>query len=231
LTIGQQQGLTIIREEVVRVEKRRDCMQVQTREGSMHQGQRLLIAAGAYTNSLLERPLVLRPRARTILLAELPTAEAERLATMPTLIVDGVDGILFKDIYVLPPIRYPDGKIYIKLGGDDISPLIASSAAELNKWFKAGGNEGQGEALKQCLLAIIPDLDAVSYHIKPCVTTAGGHRYPYLDQLDERRFVAASGWGKSAKSSNEIGRLGALVAQEKWDDPEFSQDSFKAVYA
>jgi hypothetical protein len=35
---------------------------------------------------------------------------------MPSLIVHGADGI--DDFYMLPPIRYPDGKIYMKIGGD-----------------------------------------------------------------------------------------------------------------
>lgn len=41
-------------------------------------------------------------------------------------------------------------------------------------------------------------------------TIASG--YPYADQLDENLFVVTGGNGSAAKSSDEIGRVGALLA-------------------
>ena len=36
--------------------------------------------------------------------------------------------------------------------------------------------------------------------------------------VDDRVFVAAAGWGTAAKAANEIGRLGALVVQQRQND-------------
>ena len=82
----------------------------------------MLIAAGAYTNQLLERKLDMTLMARTILLAELSNAEVDRLEGMPTLIYELRSNPSLDSIYMLPPIKYPDGKYYIKIvTGDKVT--------------------------------------------------------------------------------------------------------------
>ena len=54
--------------------------------------------------------------------------------------------------------------------------------------------------------------------------------YPYIDQLDENLFVATGGCGAAAKSSNEIGRLGALLTEKgTWTDA-LPKDKFAASF-
>ena len=88
LTIAAQQGATIIREMIAGVDRRNGFIELKGSAGQTYQARKILLGTGAFTNMLLARPLKLIPKARTILLAELPPAEIERLRDMPTLIYE-----------------------------------------------------------------------------------------------------------------------------------------------
>lgn len=221
LAIAKQQGASIIREIVAAVKRSRgDAVEVKTAQGQTYRAQKVLIAAGAYTNTLLEQKLALEPTARTILLAELPEQEVRRYRDMPTLIYELADHPTQTSVYLLPPIQYPDGKYYLKIGGDDTPVAYLHTFEALRDWFHTPGHQAHAEALKEILLSVIPQLKAKSFHTKPCVTTHTMSDYPYLDALEPGRiFVAAGGCGYAAKSSDEIGRLAAqLVEHDGWTD-------------
>jgi glycine/D-amino acid oxidase-like deaminating enzyme len=74
---------------------------------------RTLIAAGGFSNALLGMALPLTIYARTVALIEIDASEAARLAGMPSMVLRLSCG---RDPYLLPPIRYPDGKTYLKVG-------------------------------------------------------------------------------------------------------------------
>ncbi|RUV28396.1 FAD-dependent oxidoreductase, partial [Mesorhizobium sp. M1A.T.Ca.IN.004.03.1.1] len=75
-------------------------------------------AAGAFSNfhALLPRPVDLRVMARTVVFYEIGEREMAVFGDMPSTIVLGDREE--DHIYILPPVRYPDGKTYLKLGGD-----------------------------------------------------------------------------------------------------------------
>jgi sarcosine oxidase len=232
LKLAGQQGATIIREQVISIETRKGIVHLETAEGGRYQSRKVLIAAGAYTNKLLERKLKLELRARTILLAELPEAEVNRLKQMPTLIYkEIVSNPSLESIYLLPPIQYSDGKYYLKIGGGNLPTMIAHSYDELQQWFQSGGSQAEAEALKESLLSLIPGLQATSFHYKPCVTTYTPHNHPYIDVIEEQHiFVATGGCGSAAKSSNEIGRAAALLAQHGDWRYDLAEKTFELLY-
>jgi sarcosine oxidase len=214
LTIAQQQGATIIPEAVTALQTTPDGVTITTATGQLLSAQKVLIAAGAYSGWLLGRPLDLRRKAVTVLLAELPSTEAVRLRALPSIIYRLADHPVLASIYSLPPIVYPDGKIYLKMGGTLRTPQYLHSADEVRAWFHTNGNPVEAEALRTVLLAMIPSLAATSFQTKPCVVTYTAHDRPYVDQIDERLYIAAGGCGAAAKSSNEIGRMGALLVDQ-----------------
>lgn len=231
LKIAQQQGAKLIRETAVAVELHQAGVTVTSAEAQTYQANKVLIAVGAYTNSLLNAPLDLTLKPRTILLAELPETEATRLAAIPTLIYGLKDNPSLASIYMVPPVEYPDGKFYIKIGGSLHNISAVNSFDELRAWFNRGGSRAEAEALQAVLLDLIPDLNATTFCQKPCVTTSTTHNHPFIDTLEAGRiFVAAGGCGASAKSSNEIGRLAAnLTFYEDWTDEELKATTFKVV--
>jgi sarcosine oxidase len=63
------------------------------------------------------------------------------------------------------------------------------------------------------------------------VTTYTPTDRPYLDQLDDNIFVAGPGNGAAAKSSNEIGRAGALLVEHGRWNYDMEAGWFKAQHS
>ena len=233
LKAATAKGAQVLREIVASIDCGADGVAVRTREGSELNARKVLIAAGGYSNTLMKRKLALNTKGHTILLAELPLSEVERLSTMPS-IISTFEDELVASLYMLPPVPYPDGKTYIKLGPSGYSePYFDStdSDSELLDWFHSDGRADIVEAMKDALHAIIPDLKVVSYHSVPCLITNSAHGNAYIDALDsDRLYVATAGNGYAAKSSDEIGRLGAMLcATGQWHSG-LNREDFRAVY-
>lgn len=220
LTIAAQQGATISREMIAGMDRRKGFIELKGSTGQIYQARKVLLTTGAFTNMLLAQPLKLIPKARTILLAELPPAEIERLRDLPTLIYENLSEPILPHLYLLPPIQYPDGKTYLKMGGENSPVEIIDTFETQRAWFRSGGDPAHAAELKEMMLSLIPNLQAISFQMKPCVITATPHRYPYIEALEPGQvYAAVGGCGASAKSSNEIGRLAArLVVDEVWAD-------------
>jgi sarcosine oxidase len=231
--LAERGGVEIVRERVSTVKKWKDEIEVETTGGETYRASRVLISAGAYSNSLLTRWLDLTPRARTITLAETGELETARLKAMPTIILSRSFDPVLNSVYILPPIRYPDGKFYIKIGGDCEPVKEAHTAGELGAWFRAGGDVTEAANLKAVLLDVIPHLSAVSFLHKPCVVTYTSTNRPFIDQIDDGLYVATGGCGAAAKSSNEIGRLSArLVHTGSWkEETELDEKDFRVHWA
>lgn len=146
---------------------------------------------------------------RSVLLAEIDADTAARLAQMPSLIYVPMGGQT--DLYVLPPIRYPDGRVYIKIGGERTSPR-AHDATTLNRWFKTTGSAQAGAVLEMELRKLMPDLAIVRSRTAACAVSFTATGYPYVARLDAGTTLVTGGNGAAAKSADEIGRLGAVAA-------------------
>ncbi len=234
LGAAQAKGAAVIREIVSALECGDDCVTLATRAGRRLRARKALLTAGGYSNILLRRKLVLPTKSHTILLAEVAPAEINRLRAMPS-IISSFDNPEVASLYMLPPVQYPDGKTYIKLGpsGEDEQFFDATEDdRELLPWFQSDGSAEIAAWLKKALHRMIPDLKAVSYQTVPCLITRSAHGNPYVDALvDGRLYLATAGNGYGAKSSDEIGRLGAMLcATDEWHS-ELDREAFRAVYA
>ena len=228
-----KRGATVIREIVYSLEDSDDGVSIRTREGSELRARKALLTAGGYSNTLLRRKLDLPTKSHTILLAEAPTDEIERLRGMPS-IISSFDHPEVESLYMLPPMWYPDGKTYIKLGPsgrDEQCFDAAEDDRELVPWFQSDGNPLTAADLKVALHRMIPGLRVLSYQTVPCLITYSAHGNPYIDALEAGRlYVTTAGNGMGAKSSDEIGRIGALLcATGEWHS-ELNREDFRAVY-
>ncbi|MDE2859132.1 MAG: FAD-dependent oxidoreductase [Chloroflexota bacterium] len=233
LKVAEENGAAVFRDIVTAIDHVGDCHEIHSREGEARRARKILLTAGGYSNTLLENKLRLRTKAHTILLAELAPAEVDRLKTMPS-IISAFDHPLVDSLYVLPPVRYPDGKTYIKLGGSGWNEAFLDATEndlELLDWFHSDGGQDIADALKTALHTMIPDLKTLSYHSAPCLITNSAHGKPYVDVLQDRGvYVATAGNGAGAKSSDEIGRIGAMLcATDNWHS-ELDRNEFRAVY-
>lgn len=231
LKIADQQGATIIPEAVTTLVSTATGVTVRTAAGQSIQARKVLIAAGAYSGWLLGRPLDLRRKAVTVLLAELAPAEAARLRALPSIIYRLDSHPVLASIYSLPPIVYPDGKMYLKIGGTLREAQYAHSAAEIRNWFQTDGNPAEAAALREVLLTMMPGLAVLSFQSKPCVVTYTAHDHPYIAQIDQAVYLAAGGCGAAAKSSNELGRIAALLVEKGEWRYDLPAEMFAVQYA
>ena len=172
-----------------------------------YQADAALIAAGAMTDHLSPRPPRMRVYARTASFFEVTPAEAARLADMPSLLfrVTGPS-----EPYLLPPIRYPDGRLWLKLGGDPVDVVLETPEA-IGDWFRSGGNPDVRDFQEAMLRRLMPDLAIESVGMTACVTMFTAIGNPVIDRVSDRIAVATGGNGQGAKCSDELGRLGAQV--------------------
>ncbi len=187
--------------------------EVQTANGTCR-FDAILVACGAWTNSVLPDGLALRPLARTIAFFELDAQEADRLAAMPPVIFRTPDDA---DPYALPPIRYPNGKTYLKIGGEPYDREM-SGTAELKDWFASSGDRDLLPYMTERMEKLIPGLRFIASHTESCVVTYNETKLPYIGAVTDHIHVAAGGCGGAAKSSDALGHVAAGSVMGKRDD-------------
>ncbi len=175
--------------------------------GDHHDFDRVLLATGGFSNDMLGADDPLTVYARTVALFAIDEAEQKRLAGQPSMIALTEDG---RDPYLLPPIRYPDGRVYLKLGGDPQDVVLADTE-EVKDWFRSGGSVEVGDFLEDAIRQRMPGLRFDDKLILPCVTSFTSDGLPSIRQVSGKVSVAIGGNGKGAKNSDELGRIGAEV--------------------
>lgn len=216
---ARRNGATLVETVATGLREAGDSVLVET-EGGPVEAQQALVAAGGFSNMVLPRPLDIRVYARTVALFEVSEAEAARLASMPPFIYLMPSG---EDPYLLPPIRYPDGKWYLKLGGDPEDRALPDADAA-KAWFRSGGSREVMEQLHAGIRARMPDLHIRSVSRAACVTTYTRDNIMALERVSDRVSVAVGGCGRGAKCSDELGRLGAEVVLGR-DLPDWAREA------
>ncbi|MCA9872795.1 MAG: FAD-binding oxidoreductase [Anaerolineales bacterium] len=214
ITIAAQQGARVVAETVTAVTPHAQVVEVTTETGRVLLADKVLIAAGAFANcyELLPRKLDLRVKSETILLARLSEAEAARLHDLPTVLYQ-IESPDIDSIYLLPPIVYPDGRAYLKMGCNTAADSWLPDLEAMRAWMIAGESAIMEAPMRAALEAMIPGLQAEAYETHRCLVAYTAHGKPYVDQLTERVYVATGGNGSSAKCSDTLGWLAANLMQ------------------
>jgi sarcosine oxidase len=219
--LAERQGATLIREIATKVRDEGDYVEVVTDIGQIYRTRKVLVATGAFSNGfdLCPRPLALRLKIEFVVLAEISPTEAERLHEMPPVIYL-LDSPSLAEVYLLPPVSYPDGKIYLKLGANTIADRYVEILSEICDWYRAGDSAVMLPQLQRALLEMMPNVQVSSWHTHRCVITRTAHGYPYLDTLvPDKIYVAVGGNGQAAQAADAIGQIAAeLVSHDAWQD-------------
>ena len=217
-------GVSIL-DDVVSATDAGDRASVALKSGDTVTGGRVLVATGGFSRApgLLPKVPALVVKGRTVVLAQLKPEQVEAYRGMPSWIDESADPA--DHFYFLPPIVYPDGNTYLKIGGDPNEFEIEEEQA-IRGWFRGEGRPEAIVHLKRLLARSLPDLDPVRLISLPCVTCYTVHGYPYAGFVDgERVALLTGGNGAAAKSSDEIGRIGAdLVIRGRLDEPDYATD-------
>lgn len=210
-TIAEKQGATLIEETVASIRVEAGATVVRTREGNSYFAEKVILAAGGFSiaQNLLARPVQMSVYARTVTFFEIPDGNLAQFAGMPSLIYEPHNPR--NHIYMLPPVRYPDGKTYLKIGGDPDDILVASDG-EMSAWFRSGGRESVRDHHVEIIRSLVPAIDRQRVSMGACVVSKTRTGYPSIAFTDEPSIaVVTGGCGAAAKSSDEIGRLGAQL--------------------
>lgn len=217
LTLAGAAGAPVVRAEVSDISRDGNGFVVSGPFDAIY-ARHVLVATGAWGNDLLPLRLALKPRAVAVVLAEVDAVEAARLGEMPSVIYRFPDDPALASIYALPPIPYPDGKTYVKIGGTLREPRWLGTRDELNAWFHGHGNPVETGAAEAVLRRMVPGLRALSVQTVACAYTQSGTGHPFVDEPAPGLFVALGGCGAAAKSCDAIGRLAADLLRGV-DDP------------
>jgi sarcosine oxidase len=204
--LAEKAGAAMIRDHVISIREESGTAVVTTAGGEVYRAGKVLLAAGGFSISqnLLPQSVDMTVYGRTVALFEVAEEDAHRFAGMPSLILDA-PGI---DIYLLPPIRYPDGRLYLKIGGDPDN-LVLNNDRDMRAWFRTDGREVAREHFEGIVARIVPELEARSISSASCVVSYTKSRYPMIGYTASPHIAVLTGCsGTSAKSSDEIGRLG-----------------------
>ena len=190
--------------------------------GGTIEAKQVLLATGAYGAALVGVDLAIQRRLRTITLAELGPGQE-----IPSFIDDDPAHPALDGIYWVPPLVFPDGRTWLKIGGDSLPMITAETNADIPVWFAGGGSQTEADALADTVRALLPDPQITGWDHKPCVVTYTAAELHFVGFVDDGVAVALGASGSGAKSSDEIGRLAAsLMTPDGWTDTELDLASF-----
>jgi len=227
----------IIFEEVIDIKKENKMFVLTLASGKTLVATKVILAQGAYLrfSNLLKKfvkndaDLVLTTQ--TIAYLRVSDEEAHRLKDLPTIVTTYQIGAL-DGTYILPPIRYPDGRFYLKLGHHDNFEKRIETAEEMLEWYRT--EEGDKEAvseLSKFLKCFITDLAVEEVSGGCCVTSNTPTKSaPYIQEVAEDLVVVGGGCGYAAMSSDEIGRIAAVLLLENRWDSDVKQEEMEVVW-
>ena len=219
VAVAQQQGVEIVRQVAVQVQDVGTHVAVGLDNGEVLSAKKVLLATGAFTHcfDLLPRPVDLLAESITTVLAEVPAEFAARYPDLPPLNYLATNSPLI-DISLLPPLPYPNGRIYLKLVVYAEYDKQLPDLAAIHAWFQNPPDFPYLAEVQALLSEIMPDLPVLSWQIKPCLDCYTLSTKPIIDTLIPGRiYLAVGGNGGAAHPSDAIGQLAAgLMLHDAW---------------
>ena len=216
-TLARRAGADVVEHEVAAITADSVGVEVLLGDGQRLSADRVLVACGAFTNAdgLLPHPVSIRCKTETTVWGALTEATAEAMGELPAITSD-VDDPDLDDIYIAPPLKYPDGVHRIKIGANTRHESWPDTISEINGWFRKGGSDLDRPALERQLRCHFPTVDFIEITSHRCVVAYTPTGYPTIDRAPHdttgRLFVAVGGNGQGAGGSDTLGMLASLTA-------------------
>jgi sarcosine oxidase len=190
-----------------------------------------IVASGAFAagSDLLPVPVALRAKSEVYVMAELDDQQAADLDAMPC-INTAIDHPQLADLYVLPPIRYPDGRTYLKFGANTMIDRWLPNPGAVRAWYDRGSDDGPLPAFREALTGLLPGVRVRAWHTRRCADAYTAHRHPYIDLLGPGRLaIALGGNGRGAQAADAVGQLTAGLALTGHWPSGLPRDAFRHV--
>lgn len=208
--VAEQHGATIVRQLVTGIEREPARFSCRLATSDPITADNVIVAAGSFTNfnGLFQEPLPLTLETEIIAFGEVSAADAGDLTSTPT-VVYTIDDTELSDIYMVPPILYPDGRYYIKLGANTTRDTCPETIDEIHEWFRNGDSDFALPAFRAALRAIWPTTNFLSFHTGRCILTRTPDGDPIIREVEPGLYVATGGNGGGAKGSDAWGEIAA----------------------
>jgi sarcosine oxidase len=224
-------GVAIHDDIVTGIARKQTEYELTCRSGFRCSADKLVMATGSFQNftHLLPEPLTMRSKSEVVLLGRIPDHSVERYMTLPSLLYE-IKSQELEGIYLLPPVRYPDGHTYIKIGCNFPEDIWFSDLTEIREWFRSGDSDHFLPMLKDALCTLMPKLQCDDYQTKRCVVSYTEDKRPYIDRYRDESIVVAGGCnGYSAMCSDAMGKVAAQRSLGT-NPVEFSREAFRLAY-
>jgi sarcosine oxidase len=194
--IAKKNGADLIDEEfVIKINHSKYPYEIITNKNNIYFSKKIVLTTGAFTNiyDLLPISLNIRLTGNTLLFAEVDKNEIEKLKEMPTIVY--VSDIGEQRSYTFPPIKYPNNKYFVKIGGESsfLNEPVLRTKEEILGWYKGNGSLIVKEKLKKNLKLVLPDLNIKSFKIQPCIVTHTSSELPILYNFNKKFTIAIAG--------------------------------------
>lgn len=212
LACAAQHGATHIDDVITKLIPSHDHVSLTTHSGAEYKAQHVIVAAGAYSGlcGLLPAPIAHTIKSETVTIGEVSAATAAALADMPSMMID-CDSPIIEDAYLTPPVEYPDGKWYIKLGSNSVHDRFFTRHADLTDWIRAGDMSATHQAQVELLKQLFGDIAWHSFMSLPCVITRTPTGLPEIQRVHPRVTAVVGCNGSLAKSGSIVGKLAVQV--------------------
>ncbi|KAL4228177.1 hypothetical protein ACF0H5_013611 [Mactra antiquata] len=247
--LASRQGCTIVDDVVRKVNRivQSDgvyVMRIETDSGKVFHAKSVLLATGAFTRfrEVLPSNVAVEQKisALTVALVEVDVTGGDKaLRDLPCILYKGrrhsqwyIPDVLKNEeeiqFYMLPPIKYPNGKYYIKLGFINPNCQQIHTRDEMKQWY-AEGDPKYKEDIAKFLKSLFKGIHFKSWYGDNCAITDTPSIRPYIDKVHDQLGVVFGCNGYAAKSSDEIGRLGATMMLTGWNS-DIPEDVFRINY-
>jgi len=199
---------------------------VRTSDGKIIKGFTVLVCSGCMVNTIPikvnDEALILVPDAilktQAVVLFEIAEDDVKKLPTQSMIFAGPTKGEVKEDLYdscyCVPPLKYPDGKFYLKIGhGKELELVIDSKdATKIRAWYDKGGSKDEEimKTMTYMFNKLFSHVTPLSAHIVNggiTVDTANG--IPNISMRSSRIGVCVGCNGYGAKGSDEVGKIAA----------------------
>lgn len=223
-------GATLVRDEVTSLEHLDEHVALTGTSGAGWRADHVVVATGAASNmtGLLPRPLQMQTYGATVVLVEVDDPTTVDMPAM--MYLKFLRGRLEFGGIVMSPLRYPDGKWYLKVSGNSLLANPLATADEVAAWVQTGGRGADVDDALAVLSELMPGQQFGPARTRPCLVCDTPSGLPVIDRVDDRTVIAVEG-ERGAMAADEIGRLAAdYTLRGRWNDG-IPHEVFRAQWA
>lgn len=233
LKIFKLQGGTTFSDTVIKLSvKKNSRFLLETESGKIFSATKVLIATGSFINqfNLLPQKLKLITKSEVVLLVKIEEKLLAKYNSLPSLLYE-IDENEVEGIYLIPPVKYPDGNYYLKIGANSPHDLFFDNLEQIQEWFRNTNSEKYAPALCKALKKLLPSLNIENMVTKKCVISRTATGRPYIGETSMKNLYLAGGCnGYSAMCSEAIGGVAAsFILNNKFPD-NYPRNAFNIEY-